>query len=208
MIELDAVRVVSGDVTLLDTITRRVDAGTALAVRGGNGSGKTTLLRVLAGMRAPSSGSARIAGAAVSQRDRSYRRRVAAMIGLPPFAPDLTVLEHVRLVAVTWFAADEAEARARAVLRELGLQALHERFPHELSSGQTQLFGLALALVRPCEVLLLDEPEQRLDPEHADAVIAALRARRDAGVTLVIATHHPRLAEIVADETVHLERVA
>ncbi|WDG18656.1 ABC transporter ATP-binding protein [Microbacterium sp. Clip185] len=208
MIELDAVRVVSGDVTLLDTITRRVDAGTALAVRGGNGSGKTTLLRVLAGMRAPSSGSARIAGAAVSQRDRSYRRRVAAMIGLPPFAPDLTVLEHVRLVAVTWFAPDEAEARARAVLRELGLQALHERFPHELSSGQTQLFGLALALVRPCEVLLLDEPEQRLDPEHADAVIAALRARRDAGVTLVIATHHPRLAEIVADETVHLERVA
>ncbi len=208
MIELDAVRVVSGDVTLLDTITRRVDAGTALAVRGGNGSGKTTLLRVLAGMHAPSSGSARIAGAAISQRDRSYRRRVAAMIGLPPFAPDLTVLEHVRLVAVTWFAPDDAEVRARAVLRELGLQALHERFPHELSSGQTQLFGLALVLVRPCEVLLLDEPEQRLDPEHADAVIAALRARRDAGVTLVIATHHPRLAEIVADETVHLERVA
>ncbi|MDR6199394.1 ABC-type multidrug transport system ATPase subunit [Microbacterium sp. SORGH_AS428] len=208
MIEVDAVRVVSGDVTLLDTITRRVDAGTALAVRGGNGSGKTTLLRVLAGMQAPSAGSARIAGAAISQRDRRYRRRVAAMIGLPPFAPDLTVLEHVRLVAVTWFAPAEAETRARAVLSELGLQTLHERFPHELSSGQTQLFGLALVLVRPCDVLLLDEPEQRLDPEHVDAVIAALRARRDAGVTLVVATHHPRLAQIVADETVYLERVA
>lgn len=208
MIELDGVRVVSGDVTLLDTLTRSVDAGAALAVRGGNGSGKTTLLRVLAGMQEPSAGSARIAGAAISQRDRSYRRRVAAMIGLPPFAPDLTVLEHVRLVAVTWFSPEEAEARARAVLRELGLQTLHERFPHELSSGQTQLFGLALVLVRPCEVLLLDEPEQRLDPEHVDAVIAALRARRDAGATLVVATHHPRLAEVVADETVYLERVA
>lgn len=208
MIELDGVRVVSGDVTLLDTLTRSVDAGAALAVRGGNGSGKTTLLRVLAGMQEPSAGSARIAGAAISQRDRSYRRRVAAMIGLPPFAPDLAVLEHVRLVAVTWFSPEEAETRARAVLRELGLQTLHERFPHELSSGQTQLFGLALVLVRPCEVLLLDEPEQRLDPEHVDAVIAALRARRDAGATLVVATHHPRLAEVVADETVYLERVA
>lgn len=208
MIEVDAVRVVSGDVTLLDTVTRRVDAGTALAVRGGNGTGKTTLLRVLAGMQAPSAGSARIAGAAISQRDRTFRRRVASMIGLPPFAPDLTVLEHVRLVAVTWFAPDEADVRSRAVLDELGLQTLHERFPHELSSGQTQLFGLALVLVRPCEVLILDEPEQRLDPEHVEAVIAALRARRDAGITLVVATHHPRLAELVADETVHLERVA
>ncbi|GAB3152302.1 ABC transporter ATP-binding protein [Microbacterium neimengense] len=208
MIELDAVRVVSGDVTLLDTITRRVDAGRALAVRGGNGSGKTTLLRVLAGMQAPSTGSARIAGAAVSQRDRAYRRRVAAMIGLPPFAPDLTVLEHVRLVAVTWFTPEEADARARSVLSELGLQTLHERFPHELSSGQAQLFGLALVLVRPSEVLILDEPEQRLDPDHVDAVIQALRTRRDAGATLVVATHHPRLAELVADESVHLERVA
>ncbi len=208
MIELDAVRVVSGDVTLLDTVTRRVDAGRALAVRGGNGAGKTTLLRVLAGMQAPSTGSVRIAGAAISQRDRAYRRRVAAMIGLPPFAPDLMVLEHVRLVAVTWFPPAEADARARAVLGELGLQTLHERFPHELSSGQTQLFGLALVLVRPSEVLILDEPEQRLDPEHVDAVIRALRARRDAGATLVIATHHPRLAELVADESVYLERVA
>lgn len=208
MIEVDAVRVVSGDVTLLDTVSVRVDAGRALAVRGGNGSGKTTLLRVLAGMQAPSDGTARIAGFAISQRDRAYRRRVAAMIGLPPLAPDLTVLEHVRLVAVTWFAPEEAEARTRAVLRELGLQTLHERFPHELSSGQTQLFGLALVLARPFEVLILDEPEQRLDAEHVEAVIAALRARRDAGITLVVATHHPRLAELVADETVHLERVA
>jgi ABC-type multidrug transport system ATPase subunit len=208
VIEVDAVRVVSGDVTLLDTTTRRVDAGRALVVRGGNGSGKTTLLRVLAGMQAPSAGSARIAGAAISQRDRTFRRRVAAMIGMPPLAPDLTVLEHVRLVAVTWFAPEEADARARAVLRELGLQTLHERFPHELSSGQTQLFGLALVLVRPFDVLILDEPEQRLDPDHVDAVIRALRMRRDAGATLVIATHHPRLAELVADETVHLERAA
>jgi ABC-type multidrug transport system ATPase subunit len=72
------------------------------------------------------------------------------MIGSPPMVPDLTVLDHVMLVATTW--ADNLRAAARVthgVLTESGLDSLGERFPHELSSEQTQLFGLALVLARP-----------------------------------------------------------
>jgi ABC-type multidrug transport system ATPase subunit len=206
MIEVDEVGVVAGDVTLLAPISASVQRGEALIVRGRNGTGKSTLLRVLVGARKPSSGAVRIGGGGVVQRDRDFRRRVAAMIGLPPMAPDLTVFDHILLVATTW--TDDSTAAAdltRDVLAELGLDALHERFPHELSSGQTQLFGLAMVLARPFEVLILDEPEQRLDQDHIESVIRVLRARRDGGATLVVATHSALLADRLADRTILLD---
>ncbi|MFB2556524.1 ABC transporter ATP-binding protein [Herbiconiux liangxiaofengii] len=209
MIDVERVGVVSGDVTLLHPVSVDVGAGEALVVRGRNGTGKSTLLRVLAGARKPSHGVARIDGRVVDSRDRRFRRRVSAMIGLPPTAPDLTVLEHVRLVAATWSSdADDSSISERTLLDELGLDALADRFPHELSSGQGQLFGLALVLARPFDVLLLDEPEQRLDPEHVATVIRVLRARRDAGATLVTATHSAVLADALADRTLQLEETA
>lgn len=209
MIEVDEVGVTVGAVTLLAPVSTRVRCGEVLIVRGRNGAGKSTLLRVLTGARKPSSGTVLIGGANVIERDRGFRRRVAAMFGPPPMAADLTVSDHVLLVATTWTNDPTAAAElARGVIAELGLDALSERFPHELSSGQTQLFGLALVLARPFEVLILDEPEQRLDPEHIESVIRVLGARRDDGATLVIATHSPVLADGLADRTLRLDVAA
>ena len=209
MIQVEQVGVVSGGVALLEPVSLDVSRGEALIVRGSNGAGKSTLLRVLAGARTPTSGSARIADTVVTEGDRMLRRRVSTMIGLPPTAVDLTVRDHVLLVATTWVDDGDAAAElADGVLAELGIDWLGERYPHELSSGQTQLFGLALVLARPFDVLILDEPEQRLDPEHVDAVIEVLRARREAGATLVIATHSAVLADALADQTVVLKRAA
>jgi len=209
MIEVDQVGVNSGEVTLLAPVSVTAQPGEALIVRGSNGAGKSTLLRVLAGARKPSSGTVRIGGGVVVERDRGFRRRVAVMIGLPPMAPDLTVFDHVLLVATTWNQDSTAAAQVAAeVLAELELDAFSERFPHELSSGQTQLFGLALVLVRPFEVLILDEPEQRLDPEHVEVVTRVLRARRDAGATLVVATHSSVLADGLADRALWLDAAA
>lgn len=209
MINLDEVSVSAGQVTLLAPVSAAIDSGDVLVVRGRNGSGKSTLLRAMAGVRAPTSGTVRIGNDIVTERDRRLRQRVAAMIGLPPIAPDLTVEDHLLLVASTWLD-DPAAATglARGVLAELGLTPLATRFPHELSSGQTQLFGLGLVLSRPFDVLIIDEPEQRLDPEHVDVVIDALRARRDRGATLVIATHNSRLSEELADHTLWLGEAA
>lgn len=209
VIDVDDLSVVAGEVTLLTPVSVRAARGEALVVRGRNGSGKSTLLRVLAGVLTPSSGRVSIGGAGVAPRDRRFRRTVAAMIGLPPMAPDLTVRDHVLLVATTWTKdPDAAAAFASDVLVELGINTLGERFPHELSSGQTQLFGLALVLARPFEVLILDEPEQRLDPDHIVAMTGALCARRDAGATLVVATHSAALADRLADRTLTLDLAA
>lgn len=209
MIAFEDLSVAKGAETLLAPVSASADRAQALVVRGGNGAGKTTLLRVLAGALAPSTGAVRLDGRTVDERDPLTRRRIAAMIGLPPFAPDLTLVDHLTLVATTWLGDAHAAAElADAVLAELSLTGLRERFPHELSSGQTQLFGLALVIARPFDVLILDEPEQRLDAEHLASLIDALRARRDGGAALVIATHSAALSDAVGDRTLVLDAAA
>ncbi|MDR6868183.1 ABC-type multidrug transport system ATPase subunit [Microbacterium resistens] len=208
LIEVDAASVRSGDVDLLPPTTVRIPDGGTVVVRGWNGAGKSTLLRLLAGVLRPTSGTVRFRGREVDERRPEFRRAVAAMIGLPPTAPDLTIRDHVTLVATTWSddVAEAAESAGR-VLSELGLDRLGSRFPHELSSGQTQLFGLALVLVRPFELLLLDEPEQRLDQGHLERMIVALQARRSRGVALVVATHSEVLAGALSGSLLRLDEV-
>ncbi|WP_242087595.1 ABC transporter ATP-binding protein [Microbacterium lacticum] len=209
MIELKDVTVSVGHAVLLAPVSASISPGDALVIRGRNGTGKSTLLKVLTGITSPTSGSALIGGDLVTSRDRRMSREVAAMIGLPPMAPDLTIADHVLLVATTWFDDPKAaDGLAHDIVDELELAHLAARFPHELSSGQTQLFALALVLARPFDMLILDEPEQRLDPEHLDTVIRVLSTRRDRGATLVIATHSERLADAIADHTLWLGEAA
>ena len=197
-----------GNVLLLEA-TGAVRAGEILALTGANGAGKTTLLRVLAGLLEPTAGTVRVLGRAPDERDRAFRAALAALIGPPQTARDLTVAEHLQFIAATWgTTATAARESAQALLEEFAIISLARRFPHELSSGQSQLVALALTLARPCQVLLLDEPEQRLDPERLGLVIRAVRARADGGTAVITATHSPRLLEELADRRLHLEEQA
>lgn len=201
-IAVDAVSVAR----LLSEVSLVAAPSQVVALRGANGSGKTTLLKVLAGRITPTTGTAFINERRVNERDSQFRRDVAAMIGLPPFAPDLTVVDHITLVASTWHGTPKAIDQAvTQALTEFDLSQLQLRYPHELSSGQTQLLGLALTFARPCDVLLLDEPEQRLDPHRIELVGRAIAARREGGTTIVAATHSASLAALTADITLTLE---
>jgi energy-coupling factor transporter ATP-binding protein EcfA2 len=121
-------------------------------------------------------------------------------------ARDLTVREHLQFIAATWGAdVTAAQHTAAELLVELGITALASRYPHELSSGQTQLVSLALTLARPAEVLVLDEPEQRLDADRLGLVTAALQRRVAAGTALVLATHSDRLASELGGTVLTLE---
>ncbi len=184
---------------LLKPVDLSVRAGECVVLRGGNGSGKTTLLRILAGTMDPTAGAATVAGAASDERDPAIRRDVAALIGSPTAYRDLTLADHLVLIDATWGRGAGAEERAESMLETLEIDHLAERFPHELSSGQQQLFHLAMVLSRPARVLLLDEPEQRLDT-HKRALLGELLLERKAGgVALVVACHDPDLTEQVAD---------
>lgn len=204
-VTLDGVGVSVDGTTLLAPVDASVARGATLVVRGANGSGKSTLLRVVAGLRRPSAGVVTVAGAAPAPRSRAFRRQVAGTIDAAPPARDLTLAEHVALVATTWGTpVRQARADASDLLGRLGLVALASRFPHELSSGQTQLAALAVALARPADLLLLDEPEQRLDANHVVRVAEILAERRAAGTTLVVATHSDVLATALEGDVLTL----
>lgn len=206
MVRFEGVGVVSDDNVLLLDATGRARAGEILALTGANGSGKTTLLRVLAGLTDPTAGTVLIAGRRPDDRDRTFRAALAALIGPPQTARDLTIVEHLQFIAATWgTGAKAARVQAEELLDELQIGTLGHRFPHELSSGQSQLVALALTLARPSEVLLLDEPEQRLDADRLGLVIDAVRARAEAGSAVILASHSPRLLEELADVRLHLE---
>ena len=192
-------------VLLLPTDVELV-ASQCVVLRGPNGSGKTTMLRILAGTLAPSEGEATLDGSTVDERQDSTRTAIAALVGAPATYRDLTLVDHLVLIDSTWGTVGEsAEEHADDVLELLEIDHLAERFPHELSSGQQQLFHLAMVLVRPSSILILDEPEQRLDPDKRDLLTRILLDRKAAGSALLIACHDPAMTDALADAVVDLQ---
>jgi ABC-2 type transport system ATP-binding protein len=185
-----------------------VEVATAQCVvlRGPNGSGKTTLLRILAGTVPPSEGEATLDGSPVDERNDFTRTAIAALIGAPATYRDLTLVDHLVLIDSTWgHVGEQADERSDEILELLEIDHLAERFPHELSSGQQQLFHLSMVLVRPSSILILDEPEQRLDTDKRDLLTRILLDRKASGSSLLIACHDPAMTEALADTVVDIQ---
>lgn len=212
LIEAEGVSVEIDGAVLLSDASLVCAPGECVAVRGPNGAGKTTLLRVLSGRLRPSAGRATLDGFPLDERRAEVRRAVAALLDPPALYPDLTIAEQLRLIAVAWQGvvvgrpAPAGSAPAPGTVAVLpnpveafDLGRLTERFPHELSSGQRQLVALAVTFARPARLLLLDEPEQRLDPDRRALVADAVLAARAAGTAVVFASHDAALVERVAD---------
>ena len=175
-------------------------AAECVVLRGPNGSGKTTLLRILAGTLPPSEGKVTLDGSPVDERQESTRVAIAALIGAPATYRDLTLVDHLVLIDSTWGQTGErAHQRSDEILQLLEIGHLAERFPHELSSGQQQLFHLAMVFVRPSSILILDEPEQRLDPDKRELLTTILLDRQAKGTSLVVACHDPAMTDELAD---------
>jgi ABC-2 type transport system ATP-binding protein len=179
-------------------------AGECLAVLGVNGSGKSTLLRIAAGRDAPTTGQMRYRGRALTEDDLVVRTEIAVVGDMVSAYPDLTVREHLQLVAIAHGAGRGADEVVDQALAECRLDGHAGALPGSLSSGQRQALHLAAVLVRPRQLLVLDEPEQRLDPAARRWLAGLLAAQTRAGTAVLIATHHTELAASAADQVIVL----
>jgi ABC-2 type transport system ATP-binding protein len=177
----------------------RLSAGRALAVVGPNGSGKSTLLRTLVGLLEPLAGTVTLAGAPVDERSAAFRRDVAAVLDDDSFFVSLTGREHLLLTARGHGVA-AAEEVVAAEVEAFGLAERADALPSALSSGQRRRLALAAAFVRPARLMVLDEPERRLDAGMRTRLAARLAALRDAGTAVLFASHDAELVGVVADE--------
>ncbi|MET8277710.1 ABC transporter ATP-binding protein [Micromonospora sp. NPDC005174] len=192
-----------GNLVVLDDVTFTLPAGRIAVVLGPNGSGKTTLLRCVVGADRPDAGEVLVQGRRADETDPEVRALVAAALDDIDFFPDLSVVEHLELVAYAH--GGDAEP-VEEVLTELGLEPARDQLPVTLSSGQRRRLALASCFVRPRRLLILDEPEQRLDVRGRQWLADRLRRERNAGTAVLLASHDPELIDAVVDERIEIGR--
>lgn len=190
-----------GPLAVLDDISLSLPAGRILVVTGPNGSGKTTLLRCILGADRPDAGEVLLDGQTFDETDAQVRAAVAAALDDMDFFPDLSVREHLELLS---FAHGGEGGSVSEVMTELGLDPAGDQLPATLSSGQRRRLALASCFVRPRRLLVLDEPEQRLDVRGRAWLAERLLREKALGTAVLMASHDPDLYEKVADGRVEI----
>ncbi|WP_066463560.1 ABC transporter ATP-binding protein [Sanguibacter suarezii] len=171
-----------------------VGAGQMLAVIGANGSGKSTLLRAVLGLLEPLAGTVEVLGREVDERERAFRSHVAGVLDADAYFPGLTTREHLVLTA-RGHAVRSAGTVVDELLDQFGLTGQAGAVPESLSSGQRRRLLLAAGFARPRRLLVLDEPEQRLDVRMRRTLAQLMREDAARGVSIVFATHDEDLLE-------------
>jgi ABC-type multidrug transport system ATPase subunit len=203
VLKVSGLRRAFGPVTILDKFNLEVREGEAVALTGRNGAGKSTLLRCLVGADKPDDGTIEVCGNKLTETAPEVRRDMATVIDDLDFFPDLSVVEHLDLLARAHGLADP-EPVVDEILKEVQLIPQSGQLPGTLSSGQRRRLALATAFVRPRKLLILDEPEQRLDTEGVAWLSGRLKEERENGLAIIFASHEPSLVNTVATRILHL----
>ena len=188
---VDLTKDYSGTVAL-HPLDLRIMTGETVALLGHNGSGKTTFIKMAVGVLDPSGGSVTVAGHAAGSM--GARAALSYLADTPSFYDDLSVWEHLEYVARLHGMA-EWEQRAADLLGELGIYDRADDLPSTFSRGLRQKAAIALAFIRPFQLMLIDEPFVGLDVTGRDALLELFDEAASGGATLVVATHELKFAQ-------------
>jgi putative ABC transport system ATP-binding protein len=197
-------------VLALDDVSLRIESKEFVAVTGESGSGKSTFLHLIGGLDKPDAGAVLVNGlelqAASDKELTDYRARdLGIVFQFFNLLPTLNVLENVCVpLEFQGVKFREAAARAREMLKVVGMEKRERHFVHQLSGGEMQRTAIARALVHRPKVLLADEPTGNLDAANANNVLEIFRRIVDERLTtLVVVTHSVEVAEM-AERRIHL----
>lgn len=180
----------------VDSLDLAVPTGSVFGFLGPNGSGKTTTIRMLLGLINASAGEVRLFGEPMPTNAASVLPRVGALVEGPGFAPYLSGAANLRRLdsADRRTGGGSSRDRIGAALDRVGLTAAAGKKVKAYSLGMKQRLGIANALLRPRDLLILDEPTNGLDPQGTREVRTLVRALADGGTTVFVSSH--LLAEI------------
>ncbi|MDL1899589.1 ABC transporter ATP-binding protein [Anaerolineae bacterium CFX9] len=188
---------------VLEDVDLEIASGEFFVLLGKSGSGKSTLLNLLSGIDQADSGQIIIDGTDITRlNDRDLtlfrRERIGIIFQFFNLIPTLTVLENITLpTELGGGSRRDGERRARQLLERVGLGSRADTFPDKLSGGEQQRVAIARALAHEPAVVLADEPTGNLDEDTGRQILELLlELTRDAGKTLIMATHNPEIVPL------------
>ena len=199
-----------GHLQVLDHVDLTVEEHNVVCLIGASGSGKSTLLRCLNRLEHVQEGEILVDGQRLTDHNidvNALRKKIGIVFQAFNLFPHMTVLHNVMLAPrkATGASREQAEARARALLKRIGLEEKAEEFPDRLSGGQQQRVAIVRALAMEPKLMLLDEITSALDPQLVSDVLSLVRELADSGMTMIVATHEMGFAREVADTVAFMD---
>ena len=193
---------------ILQNVTVEIEKGEIVSIIGPSGTGKSTFLRAVNYLDPPTSGEVYFNGVKIDRKNIDGIRRKMGMVfqnfGL---FSHLNVMENICAgpIKLLGKSRTEAEAKAKDLLRTVGLSERARHYPHQLSGGQKQRVAIARCLAMEPEVILFDEPTSALDPTMVGEVTAVIRNLSKTGLTMLIVTHEMNFAKEVSSRVFYMD---
>ena len=210
IIEVKDLKKSFGTLQVLKGINTEVQKGEVVVVIGPSGSGKSTFLRCLNLLETPTAGSIYVDGAEITDPKcdiNLHRQKTGMVFQHFNLFNNMTILRNMTLAPMTLLkkSKEDAEARALALLRRVGLEDKANAYPSQLSGGQKQRIAIVRALCMDPEVMLFDEPTSALDPEMVGEVLDVMKELAQDGMTMVVVTHEMGFAREVGSRVLFMD---
>ena len=210
MIEVRNLEKAFGDLKVLRGITEKIEDKEVVCVIGPSGSGKSTFLRCLNMLEEPHGGEVYLDGKRINEPGINIdevREKLGMVFQSFNLFPHMTVMDNITLapIKVKGMSGEEAEVKAKQLLKTVGLEDKADSYPASLSGGQKQRVAIARALAMDPEIMLFDEPTSALDPEMVGEVLNVMKDLADNGMTMIIVTHEMGFAREVADRVLFID---
>ena len=210
IIEVKDLKKSFGKLEVLKGINTEVQKGEVVVVIGPSGSGKSTFLRCLNLLETPTAGSIYVDGAEITDPKcdiNLHRQKMGMVFQHFNLFNNMTILRNMTLAPMTLLkkSKEDAEARALALLRRVGLEDKANAYPSQLSGGQKQRIAIVRALCMDPEVMLFDEPTSALDPEMVGEVLDVMKELAQDGMTMVVVTHEMGFAREVGSRVLFMD---
>ena len=198
------------DPEILKGIDFSIQKGEVVCLIGASGSGKSTFLRCLNLLETPTAGSIYVDGAEITDPKcdiNLHRQKMGMVFQHFNLFNNMTILRNMTLAPMTLLkkSKEDAEARALALLRRVGLEDKANAYPSQLSGGQKQRIAIVRALCMDPEVMLFDEPTSALDPEMVGEVLDVMKELAQDGMTMVVVTHEMGFAREVGSRVLFMD---